>query len=1430
LTGVIIPSECAGLVQHYGAGLSGAQVPAVFISHSSPDRELAGEVATALKHLGLAEVRLDFDPESASGAGADWEKRLRDRLALCRAVVLLLTPGWLACPFRRIELIEARALGKFILPVVGAPLDGSLPPELAAADCLEWSASAPARLAERLRTVAGELAQAFRPLAGRSPYPGLKAFEAEDAAYYFGRDEEARAVVERLDGRRIQGGARLLVVIGGLGAGKSSLIKAGVLPQLARRPRDWLALPPIRPERAPMAALARALARQLGKPAEWAAWQERLSGPDPTYHLAQWLKEQRRGEVSAATVLLPFDRFEELFTLTPAAERAAFLRFLTSALEPQAELPLMAIAAGRSDILAAAIEQSELARFLEIYSLPPLPLDRIPRLVDGPAAVAGIEVDGLADAIRRDAQDGAALPRIAHALALLHRRSGEAKKLSLADYYALGDAELALNPVANSVRLTAEEVIAAVRPSEAELAALRDAFVAHLVRAPLGDGKRVRRPARWSELPDDSRRLVEALLQTGLLAKRAAEGSAAADSDAEIEVAHEALFESWPRLAQWLAEEQAFLTDLERIKTAHASWAEASEDRKQQALLDGLLLSRARDWLRRFPQRFLSPELAPLRAFVETSADAADTEQTRIAGGAARRRRRQRMMASGAMAAVLVSICGAAYSGWQYLLARQDAMAARQGELAATEAAPAARAMEAVATAKAQQAEAITQRDRAEMQAKQAIEQQGRADAQRRRALAAVAGAEQERGNLDRALRLAIQAARESRPHGDAAAFARNVLASAILHTDWQLVLAGHEGSVAGVAFSPDGTRIVTASADSTARIWDAATGGEIAVLRGHGDFVNCAAFSPDGTRVVTASADKTARIWDAATGREITILRGHDNWVISAAFSPEGKRIVTASADNTARIWDVATGKEMAVLRGHDGYVMSAAFSPQGGRIVTASADKTARLWEAANGKQYDIMRHPDAVWAGAFSPDGTRIVTASADATARIWSATTGKELVQLHGHEDRVQSAVWSSDGKRIVTAGNDRTARVFDAATGKELMTLRGHGGSVRSAAFSPDGLRIVTGSNDNTARLWDAGPAKEILLLRGHDRMVNTAAFSPDGSEIVTAADDETARLWEAATGKLIAVLHGHEGAVRSAAFSPDGTRIVTASRDATARIWEAATGKEIAVLRGHESTVASAAFSPDGARIVTASADMTARVFDAATGTEIAVLRGHDAPVNFAAFSPDGTRIVTASGDPASAVADNSARIWDAASGQEIIELAGHESPVQSAVFSPDGKRVLTASGILGSSSADNTARIFDAESGKALAALRGHELAVSSAVFSPDGTRILTASADQTVRIWDAASGKELTVLRSHEHWINSAAFSPDGRRIVTASADKTVRVWDAHLATGSAKELTTQACARRLHGLSQLSRDDMQLAGYPDEMPQIDVCAGIE
>jgi TPR repeat protein len=266
--------------------------------------------------------------------------------------------------------------------------------------------------------------------------------------------------------------------------------------------------------------------------------------------------------------------------------------------------------------------------------------------------------------------------------------------------------------------------------------------------------------------------------------------------------------------------------------------------------------------------------------------------------------------------------------------------------------------------------------------------------------------------------------------------------------------------------------------------------------LSGHSEYVVSAAYSPDATRIVTASIDATARIWDARTGRQVAVLDGHQANLRSAAYSPDGSHIVTTSMDTTARIWDARSATPLGVIKGHSDWVYSGAYSPDGRHIVTASRDSTARLWDADTLSQEAVFKgHAATVFSARFSPDGSRLVTASGDQTVRIWDVRTGAQLVVLADLGTSANFAAYSPDGRRIVAALSDGTARIWDAHTGAQLAVLAGHTDVVRSAAFSPDGTRVITASHDHTARIWDAHDEVNLEAQILWERAAQTGAWS-----------------------------------------------------------------------------------------------------------------------------------------------------------------------------------------------------------------------------------------------------------------------------------------------------------------------------------------------
>ncbi len=270
--------------------------------------------------------------------------------------------------------------------------------------------------------------------------------------------------------------------------------------------------------------------------------------------------------------------------------------------------------------------------------------------------------------------------------------------------------------------------------------------------------------------------------------------------------------------------------------------------------------------------------------------------------------------------------------------------------------------------------------------------------------------------------------------------------------------------------------REAATSKGSTTKTWVAVTGNPLYILQ-HKGSVNSAQFSPDGTKVVTASWDNTAKIWNAQTGALIITLEGHTALLDIAIFSPDGTKIVTVSRDKTAKIWDVATWQLQYTLEGHTDWVNSGSFSPDSSKLVTASNDKTAMIWDVTTGEHLNILKgHTDSVNSALFSPDGKYIATASVDGTAKIWDVATYALVCTFKGHKDHVSFAHFSPDGKYIVTASNDGTAKIWDAATGTLIWTLKGHTNRVIEALFSPDGTKVMTASWDNTAKVWDVTQA------------------------------------------------------------------------------------------------------------------------------------------------------------------------------------------------------------------------------------------------------------------------------------------------------------------------------------------------------------------
>jgi WD40 repeat protein/tRNA A-37 threonylcarbamoyl transferase component Bud32 len=501
-------------------------------------------------------------------------------------------------------------------------------------------------------------------------------------------------------------------------------------------------------------------------------------------------------------------------------------------------------------------------------------------------------------------------------------------------------------------------------------------------------------------------------------------------------------------------------------------------------------------------------------------------------------------------------------------------------------------------------------------------------------------------------------------------------------------------------AFSRDGRYLATNGGSTrAARVWDAATGQPVTPPLPHGHLISLVAFSPDGSRVLTASEDGQARVWLLATGQPIGAPMRHNMAVNHAAFSPDGRYVVTASADQTGRVWDAQTGQPASAYFKHGHRLFFAAFTPDGRAVVTAGGKSPGNVgevrvwtWEAPRGTPTIPPQKEDArakACQHVFSADGRRVLITYGAQKAQVWDTALGQPVATPLPLQEPVAHASLSRDGRLAVTADKDGSVQIWDVDHCRAVGSPLRHGKAVWRVAFDPEGRKVVTVCADGTAGVWDARTGRALFpALRAGDSLV-LALFNPDASRLITVNASETAPLslqvWDATTGTALTgpvkqdVPLASSNYVRQAeaAFSPDGRALVIAlggSDGGEARVLDGDAGRPVAGPFRHNQLIWHAAFSPDGGRVVTASWDKTARVWDVARGKPVTPLLRHGDGVKYASFSPDGRRVVTAS-------LDRTARVWDAATGEPITPPLEHAAWLGQAFFSADGRRVITASG-----------------------------------------------------------------------------------------------------------------------------------------------------
>jgi WD40 repeat protein/DNA-binding XRE family transcriptional regulator len=1280
----------------------------------------------------------------------------------------------------------------------------------------------------RLLDLAANVRREDAPGLGLCPYKGLNHFDEADADLFVGREELTTQLVERilsLTSSWSPHETRFLAVVGASGSGKSSLVRAGLIPALRwnKKSIDWQ-ICVFTPTAHPLESLAATLLHESNSVTVIATLMDDLAR-DP--RSLQIFAKNKLGSKDRSHLLLVIDQFEELFTLVRSEEeRASFIGDLLTAAS-EADGPGIVLIALRADFYAHCADYPQLREALSQNQeyIGAMREGELRRAIEEPAQRGRWEFEpGLVDLLLHDiGHEPGALPLLSHALLeTWQRRRG--RVLTLSGYTSSGR-------VRGAIAETAEAVFADRFTHDQQDVARR----IFLRLTELGDETATgdtRRRATFNELilkPEE-------VNTTHNLLKVLADARLIVTSEDTVEVAHEALIREWPRLRGWLEDNREGLRLHRQLTEAAQEWN--TLHREPDLLYRGMRLDQAREWARTSDE-----EMNPLeREFLAASIGASECEAAQKEAQRQRELEAARKLAEAEKQRAEVESQRAeehAYSATQlrkraFYLAGAFTIALL---MAFTALFFGSRARQAAIVAQASERTAFS------------------------RELAV-----QSKFNLtvdpERSILLALAALDQAHSQE-----AENMLHEALSASRLRLTLRGHEGPVYKVDYSPDGKQIASAGGDGTARIWDAETGALLLTLA-HPAEVGRVLFSPDGTQLATGAADGLVRLWDVESGQELLTIpaakktKAPDPRIVFIAFSPEGNLLATVdTSQGKLKFWDPDSGTELFMLDdpdwlgvapGIDLFPRSIAFSPDRSHLAINLISHGANLgrieiWDMATRQRVQTLEgHLDLPYPVVFSPDGTRILAplGPEDPVPTIWEVASGDLLFTLR---EPVNTIIYSADGKRLLSASYGGVAKVFDAETGEELLALRGHSGRVFNVAESPGCVQppeapfawcsthLATASDDGTVRVWDISPAGNTELLTLPELEF---ALNPDGTRLSTLSFDPVppttnstviVQQWSLRAEAMTEQISGFDSSsfkfssgLRASWFwfFPSEGIFATAFENSPLQFWDVTNqGKPLysiscctwtpgmALSFSNRSKPRLAIGDPQKGMVMIWDllADKRIQTLQVAEPNELVAFRDPatlqsgsfsygDSPI---ALSADGQRLATLKNDL-------TVDVWDVTTGRKLQNLPGPAIADGSHLwFGPDGNWLVIAD-------CTGTAVVRDAISGAEVYRFSNDGACITGIAFNQNQKLIAFTSAQLETKILNFETWQEELTLPGG--W--AIQFTPDGTRVIigrdepTGLVKATVRMYMINLdyAVALAKSrvtrsLTTKECQKYLH-----------------------------